>query len=179
VIDQVLREVAARPAPRGVRVVGVDGPSGSGKTTFARALAGAAGAPLVQCDDFVSWHDVAGWWPRFDAEVLTPLLAGRDATYRVRDWVNDELGDSLDGVKTTRAAPLVVVEGVTCTRRETVGRIAYAVWVEAPYDVRLARGIERDGESHRHLWLRWMDEETAFFAADGTRERADLVLSTA
>jgi uridine kinase len=177
VIDEVLRDAAGRPAANGVRIVGVDGPSGSGKTTFARALAGAAGAPLVHCDDFVSWHDFAGWWPRFEAEVLAPLLAGRDATYRVRDWDGDELGDSLKGTKTTPAAPLVVVEGVTCTRRGSP--VTYAVWVEAPYDVRLARGIERDGESHRELWLRWMEEEATFFAADGTRERADLVLVTA
>jgi len=131
----------------------------------------------VHCDDFVSWNDVAGWGPRFAAEVLDPLLAGRDATYLVRDWDGDELGSSLRGTKTTPAAPLVVVEGVTCTRRESP--VTYAVWVEAPYDVRLARGLERDGESHRHLWLRWMEEEAAFFAADGTGDRADLVLSTA
>lgn len=28
----------------------------------------------------------AGWWPRFDSQVLTPLLAGRDAVYQARDW---------------------------------------------------------------------------------------------
>lgn len=65
----------------------------------------------------------------------TPLLHRRDARYR-RDWANDEYGDSLNGWKTTPAADLVVVEGVTCTRRETVGRLAYTIWVEAPYDVR-------------------------------------------
>lgn len=160
-----------------VVLLGVDGPSGSGKTTWARAFAKAAGAPLVHCDDFVSWNDFAGWWPRFEDEVLAPLLEGRDATYRVRDWDGDELGSSLNGLKTTPAAPLVVVEGVTCTRRGSP--VSYAVWVEAPYDVRLARGIERDGESHRDLWLRWMEEEAAFFAADATRERADLVVVTA
>lgn len=176
-IASILDDARARPAVNGVRLIGVDGPSGSGKTTLARALAGAAGAPLVQCDDFVSWLDVSGWWPRFDAEVIGPLLEGRDATYQIRDWQHDELGSSLRDWKTTRAAPLVVVEGVTCTRRES--RVTFRVWVEAPYDVRLRRGIERDGEDHRDLWLRWMAEEAAFFDADGTRDRADLVLSTA
>lgn len=158
-------------------LLGVDGPSGSGKTTWARTFAGKIGVPLVHCDDFLSWNDLSGWWPRFEDEVLAPLLAGRDATYQVRDWDGDELGDSLRDWKTTPAAPLVVVEGVTCTRRGSP--VSYAVWVEAPYDVRLARGIERDGESHRDLWLRWMEEEAAFFEADGTRERADLVVVTA
>jgi hypothetical protein len=175
----VLDAALARPPVDGVRVVGVDGPSGSGKSTFARELVALSGAPLVECDDFVSWYDFAGWWPRFDAEVLTPLLRRRDATYRGRDWENDELGESLNGWKTTPAADLVVVEGVTCTRRATVGRLAYAVWVEAPYDVRLARGVERDGEGHRDLWLQWMAVEERFFAEDGARERADVRIVTA
>ncbi|HEX8001822.1 MAG TPA: hypothetical protein VF519_03920 [Mycobacteriales bacterium] len=176
-IERVLREVATRPANNGVRIVGVDGFGGAGKSTFARALATAADAPLVHVDDFLSWHDLTGWWPRFEAEVLAPLLAGRDATYRVRDWDADEFGDALNGTKTTPAAPLVVVEGLTCTRRGSP--VTYAVWVEAPYDVCLARGIERDGESHRDLWLMTLREQAEFFAADGTRERADLVVVTA
>lgn len=175
---EVLAVARERPSVNGVRIVAVDGPSGSGKSTFARALVAASGAPLVECDDFVSWNDFAGWWPRFDAEVLAPLLAGNDSTYRVRDWENDEFGASLNGWKTTPRADLVVIEGVTCTRRAATGRIAYAVWVEAPYDVRLARGIARDGESHRYLWLAWMDEEERFFREDGARDRADLRIDT-
>ena len=72
--------------------------------------------------------------------------------------------------------PFVVLEGVTCTRREIADRLAVRVWVDAPADVRLRRGIERDGESHRPLWERWMPEEAAFFDADGTRARADFVV---
>ena len=108
--------------------------------------------------------------------MLTPLLAGRDARYEVRDWRNDEFGDALAGWKTVAPHPFVVLEGVTCTRREIADRLAVRVWVDAPADVRLRRGIERDGESHRALWERWMPEEAAFFDADGTRGRADFVV---
>jgi hypothetical protein len=51
-------------------------------------------------DDFISWVDIVGWWPRFEAQVLNPLLSGGDAHYQVRDWENDELGTSLNGWKT-------------------------------------------------------------------------------
>jgi hypothetical protein len=34
--------------------------------------------------------------------------------------------------------------------------------------------MERDGETHRQLWLDWMKEERQFFADDGTRARAGL-----
>lgn len=163
----------------GVRLIGIDGPSGAGKSTIARPVAESLGAPIVETDDFVSWVDFAGWWPRFDAQVLTPLLAGRLARYQVRDWEHDEFGDALAGWKTVAPHPFVVLEGVTCTRRAISDRLAVRVWVDAPADERLRRGIERDGESHRHLWERWMPEEAEFFAHDGTRARADFIVDGA
>lgn len=176
----MLAEIRRRPLVGGVRLVGVDGPSGSGKSTFARGLADLAGAPVVEADDFVSWADFSGWWPRFEVEVLGPLLSGRDACYRVRDWVGDEFGSSLlPERKLVRWAPLVVIEGVTTTRRAVADRLAYRVWVEAPREQRLRRGIVRDGEDHLDLWLRWQDVEERFFRDDGTRDRADLVVDTA
>jgi uridine kinase len=173
-LDDVLADVMRRDASgTGIRLVGVDGPSGSGKSVLAARLAARASAPVVEIDDFVSWSDFAGWWPRFDRQVLTPLLSGAEARYQVRDWANDEFGTSLDGWKSVAWAPLVILEGVTCTRL-AASRLAYRIWVEAPEDLRLRRGLERDGSSHRQLWLTWMDEEREFFAADGTRARADL-----
>jgi hypothetical protein len=174
VLADVMRQVASGT---GIRLVGVDGPSGSGKSTLAARLAARASAPVVQIDDFVSWSDFGGWWPRFDRQVLTPLVSGADAHYQVRDWANDEYGTSLGGWKTLAWAPLVVLEGVTCTRLAAASRLAYSIWVEAPQDVRLQRGLERDGTDHRDLWLTWMAGEREFFAADGTRARADLRVS--
>jgi hypothetical protein len=177
-LDDVLADVMRQDASgTGIRLVGVDGPSGSGKSTLAARLATRASAPVVQIDDFVSWSDFAGWWPRFEREVLTPLVSGADAHYQVRDWANDEYGTSLGGWKTLAWAPLVILEGVTCTRRAAASRLATSIWVEAPQDVRLQRGLERDGTDHGELWLTWMTEEREFFAADGTRARADLRVS--
>jgi hypothetical protein len=177
-LDAVLADVMRRDGSgTGVRLVGVDGPSGSGKSVLAARLAARASAPVVEIDDFVSWSDFAGWWPRFDRQVLTPLVSGAEARYQVRDWANDELGTSLDGWKTLAWAPLVILEGVTCTRQAAANRLAYTIWVEAPEDLRLQRGLARDGAHHRQLWVTWMDEEREFFAADGTQARADLRVS--
>jgi hypothetical protein len=174
-IDDVLADVMQRDAPSGaIRLVGIDGPSGSGKSSLASRLVARSGAPLIQIDDFVSWPDFAGWWPRFERQVLNPLLSGSDAHFQVRDWANDEFGTSLTGWKTIPWAPLVIVEGVTCTRLSVADRLAYRIWVEAPEKIRLKRGIERDGETHRGLWLDWMKVEEQFFADDGTCARADL-----
>ena len=70
----------------------------------------------------------------------------------------------------------MIVEGISCTRSAVSAWFAYRIWVETPEEVRLQRGIERDGESHRRLWLDWLAIEREFFARDKTRFRADLVV---
>ena len=167
--------IRTRRVAHATRVVAVDGPSGSGKSTFARRLARELGdAPIISTDDFVSWRDFAGWWPRMEEQALGPLLAGRPGHYQVRDWQNDELGEALDGWRTVPPAPVIVIDGVTSSRQAVRDRLAFAVWVDAPRDVRLMRGVQRDGEHRRDDWIDWMRREDEFFAADGTRERADL-----
>jgi len=184
----IAEEIARRTPVDGIRLVGVDGPSASGKSALATALGQLLDAPVIQIDDFIVFCDLESWWPRFDAEVLTPLLGGRDAHYRVRDWAADWSGDALGGWKTTPWAPTVIVEGVSCTRRATLGRLAYAAWVEAPTDLRLARGLARDKavsdkdvddlDTVRDIWRRQLAVEESFFAADGTRDRADVRMDT-
>lgn len=175
-LQNIQKAVLEAPAVRGIKIVGIDGPSGSGKSTLAEKLAPLLNAPIIPIDDFVSWNNFAGWWPRFEQQVLDPLLSGRPAHYQQRDWEGDEFGDSLGPWTTVNWSPVVLIEGVTCTRRESTGKIAFAVWVVAHKDERLRRGIERDGESHMALWHRWMDEEDKFFAVDETRLRADLIV---
>ncbi|WP_369916128.1 uridine kinase [Plantactinospora sp. KBS50] len=179
-MDQVVAAVAARQQVNGIRIVGIDGPSGSGKSHLARRLSEALAAPVIEVDDFVSWDNFAGWWDRFDTQVLAPLLRGEDAVYQTRDWT-DWYGDTLGEWKTQRWSPALIFEGVTCTRRETIGRLAYTIWVDAPAPLRLARGLARDGSlaGAERLWRNWMAEEEKFFASDGTRDRADLIIDTA
>jgi uridine kinase len=180
VVDQIAAVVASREPVNGIRIVGIDGPSGSGKSYLARSLSEVLKAPIIEIDDFVSWDSLAGWWPRFDAQVLTPLLNGQDARYQARDWT-DWYGSTLGGWKTQPWSPTILFEGVTCTRRETIGRLAYAIWVEAPAPLRLSRGLirSRSFAGAEQLWQNWMTEEERFFTSDGTRERADLIIDTA
>lgn len=173
-LDEVVAEFMERPADRGIRIIGVDGPQGSGKSTLGARIATRVGAPLIQMDDFASWVDLVGWWPRFESQVLNLLLSGSDAHYQVRDWENDEFGSSLNGWKTVAWSPVVILEGLTCTRAAAADRLAYRIWVEAPDEVRLRRGLERDGETHRQLWLDSMSTERQFFTDDATPARADL-----
>jgi len=167
-------------APVTPRLIAIDGPSGAGKSTFARRLANALdGPPVIEIDDFVSWGNFASWWPRLEEQVLGPLLDGRSATYQRRDWEHDPHGDRLGDWRIIPPAPLVVLEGVTSSRFEVTGRLTCAVWIDAPRELRLQRGIERDGDSMRDEWLSWMQREDAFFSADRPRDRANLIVDGA
>jgi uridine kinase len=175
----IVEEARARSVGKPTCIVGVDGPSGSGKSTFARRLASVCDAPIIEIDDFVSWRSFAGWWPRFNREVLEPLSRGESIRWGVRDWDNDEFGDAVNGFKELPWSPLVIFDGITCTRAAAGGTIALRVWVDAPGDLRLQRGIDRDGESYRELWLDWIRQEDFFFTGDATRERADVLVDGA
>lgn len=179
VVEEIAAAVTAREPINGIRIIGIDGKSGTGKSQLARRLREKLSAPIVEIDDFVSWDNFSGWWPRFDAQVLTPLLAGEDAVFQARDWT-DWYGSSLGVWKKQPWAPTIIFEGVTCTRRESVGRLVYAVWVQAPAPLRLARGLARDQAfaGAEELWNQWMVVEDQFFAADGARERADIIKDT-
>ncbi|WP_433606647.1 uridine kinase family protein [Dactylosporangium sp. CA-139114] len=179
IAQTIAADIARRDPVMGIRIVGIDGPSGSGKSFLAAQVSKLLNAPIIEIDDFVSWDCFADWWPRFDAQVLTPLLAGRSAVYQARDW-NDWYGSSLGAWKTQPWSPTIVLEGVTCTRSDTIGRLTYAVWVEAPAQLRLARGMARDTTfpGKEELWQRWMREEDLFFTADDTRNRADIIVDT-
>jgi uridine kinase len=163
--------LAAPPRLGSTRLVCVDGPAGSGKTTFGRRLAAALDAPLVHMDDLYAGWTMAGAADRLAAGVLRPLQAGRPGAYCRHDWATGAFA-SVPTVVPVCAA--LVVEGCGSCPPSVDPLTTLRVWVEAPAELRLRRGLERDGEALRPEWLRWQREEAAVFAADRTRQRADL-----
>jgi cytidylate kinase len=176
-VTEVAQRVLAAPARLGpVRLVVVDGPAGSGKTTYAAALAAALGdAPVVHMDDlFGGWAGalVPDVWRRLEAQVLAPLRNGATARYQMFDWDADEFGGWID----VAAHGMLVLEGVGSAALPVDPWAVLRVWVEVPPDLRLARGVTRDGLAMRGHWLRFQETEDAHFASDGTRDRADVIV---
>lgn len=166
---------SARPRCGGTVVIAVDGPSGSGKTTVAAILARELAAPVVQMDDlYPGWDGLADGVGLVTSQVLEPLARGERPAYRVWDWGRGHWG----GTRAVPPANLLIVEGVGSSVGPAGYYAALRVWVEADLQTRMRRGIERDGEAFRPHWQRWAAQEEALFAADGTRERADIVIDT-
>ncbi|MEZ0449767.1 uridine kinase [Cellulomonas sp. ICMP 17802] len=175
--EQVVATVRARPPRLGpVRLVCVDGPAGSGKSTAAAAIAAVAGptSTVLHLDDlYEGWSGLEGsLWPRLAAQVLEPLRRGRPGRYQRYDWPTGAFAEWVD----VPVPDVLVLEGCGSARRAADAVAVLRVWVEAPADLRLERGLARDGADAREHWLTWMDEESAHFARERTRERADLRL---
>lgn len=175
----------------GTVLVAIDGPGGAGKSTLADRIASALHAAAVPCtviqfDDFFlpaarRLHSSSGGavgddfdWRRVETEVLNPLRAGRPTRYRRYDWNADALADTVE----VPAGGVVVVEGVYSCRSELAARYDLRIWVDCPRDVRLARGLARDGEGARERWeRRWMPAEDRYALEQRPRDRADIIVN--
>jgi uridine kinase len=172
---ETLAHADARPARLGDgRLVCIDGPAGSGKTTLAGEIARLRGAPVIRMDDlYPGWEGLLDVGPEV-LRLLGPLNEGRAGSYRRFDWFAGAYAETHQ----VEPGPLLVLEGVGSGNRAWADLVTTLVWVEAPDDVRLARGLARDGDSQRAHWLRWMEDEQRLFAAEDTRRRADLTFAT-
>lgn len=167
------RIVGLSPHAGATRVVAIDGPSGSGKTTLARRIRRRLRSPSVHMDAlYPGWDGLAEAPGLLVDQVLAPLAAGEDAGYRRWDWDAHRWAER----HPVPARDVLLVEGVGSGALVCEPYLAALIWIEAPRDERMRRGIERDGEAYRPHWERWARQEAALFSADRTRERADLRL---
>ncbi|WP_154793743.1 (d)CMP kinase [Occultella kanbiaonis] len=152
-------------------VIAIDGPAGSGKTSLAAALAPVLAARTIHMDDlYEGWSGLAAAGDRLTEEILAPIWLGRPGRYRRYDWHSEEFAESHE----VPIADHLVVEGVGCVRASSRRFLSVIVWVEADDDVRLARGLARDGVAAEPHWRSWMSAERDLFARVGTRDLADV-----
>jgi uridine kinase len=186
--EALFTRLASAAAAQPLVLVGVDGHGGAGKSAWSSALAEAlqpqTPVAVVHIDDFLlpaaerprgEPGPIGGDfdWRRLRDEVLVPLRDGRKASFARYDWNLDALAESHE------VAPrgVVIVEGIYSTRRELAGLYDLRVWVDCPREVRLARGLERDGEDARQLWERdWMPAEDRYVHEHQPNQQADLIV---
>ncbi len=166
-------------------LVCVDGFSGSGKSTLAGVLRDAPEVSIVvEGDDFYgpeeeSWATFSpeqGYERFFDherlaREVIRPLSLGQDTRYQRYDWKRNKLGDWSE----LRAVDIAVIEGVYMLRPALRGFWDLSIFVDTPWEIRLARQMSRGENSDEDIRL-WTDAEKYYERACKPAAIADLVL---
>ena len=156
------------------RIIAIDGCGGAGKTTFAASLAGSLDhCPIIHTDDFASWDHPVDWYPRLIEQVLEPLRQNHVAHYQKFDWQANQLGQW----ETLEPCYVMILEGVSASRSEFRRYLSFSIYIETNRELRLKRGIERDGEEMLPLWQQWMAEEDEYVLRDRPQEYADIVIS--
>ncbi len=154
-------------------LLGIDGGGAAGKSTFAAAVAKAISdrsVAIVHVDDFylpscdrspIELHGLDVDLARLRRQVIDPLRAGKPARYQRYDWPTDALAE-WHGVM---PAGVVILEGVGAAAESLRDALDLIVWVDCPADIRLRRGLARDGEQARALWLdKWLPAEEQYVA---------------
>lgn len=173
-VDDVARRVDAVATQRATRLVAIDGWGGCGKSRLAAELEKRLpSVTVIHTDDFAGPNQTGWDWQRFSREVLAALLRDRPARFQRYDWNRDRLGDWQD----VPASGTVIVEGISSSRRELGPIWDLVIWVECSRELRLRRGVERDGEALRWKWETvWMPEEEAYVRTQDPIGRANLVV---
>jgi uridine kinase len=106
--------------------------------------------------------------------VFVPLLAGAAPRYQSYDW---EARRRRPTARVVDPSGLIVIEGVCALHRLFRDDYDLRVWVEAAREIRLERGIARDGEAARATWVEvWMPMEDRYVERDDPVSAADVIV---
>jgi len=147
-------------------IIAVDGLGGAGKSFFSNKLSSYLKDCLViKFDDFYLPESNASIirsnfdWHRLLEQVLTPLKNNLPCNYQIFNWEKYDLGEW----RKVKATKFVIIEGVTSARLELRPFLDFIIFIETSSEVRLRRGIERDGIEAIELWINdWIPREIGY-----------------
>lgn len=163
IICKILSKIKEISLVKPFCAVAIDGCGGAGKSTLARHIALKYGeTQIIHMDDFYKpsskrasdgiYDKAAGAdydIERLNEQVINPIIAGNESRYQRYDWTADELYSKYD-VK---------------------------IFVECNRELRLKRGLERDGESALDFWKQWMIKEDRYLQKQKPQNRVDFIIS--
>jgi uridine kinase len=161
-LADIVERISSARGQASLVFVGIGGHGASGKSTLARRIAGElADIQIVATDSF--WNGTQFDLDRLRTEVVDVLLTGDVAVYDEWDCATKQLRPG----RSVAPTGVAIIEGVCALHQMFRDDLAVRIWIDAPEDVRLARGVERDGEASRDTWVDvWMPNEAAYVRRD-------------
>ena len=177
-----LRQIVASKQPKvgNVFVIAIDGRGGSGKSTLAKWLSEKLGAQLVRTDDFASWDNPLDWWLLVIERIFRPIENGaKTLGYpRTKWWENHRP----EPVVAQPVSHLMILEGVSSSRREFRSYMSLSIFVDTPKEICLRRGVARDAITGKtrdeltQLWKGWFEAEDKYLQRDHPEQLADITV---
>ncbi len=188
--SELASSITNSPLKHRQRLIAVDGGGGAGKTTFASCLQKAIpGSHIVKIDDFyrppqlrtpvLSTNEINPNfdWDRIRTLVLEAVRGDKDISYQLYDF---EVGTLKGEVVTIPRDATIIVEGVWSMQEAFLDFYDYRIWLEAPADLRLERGVSRDGEELRQVWVdEWIPIDESYKKIQAPHLRADIIVNSA
>ncbi len=187
-LEHLVQLIDSLPRKQTTLVIGIDGCGGSGKSTLASQLKEQlANVTVVHMDDFYlpssqilkinpmrkpigADYD----WRRMHKQVLEPIFEETEGYYQRYDWEIDDLAEW----HVVPVGGIIIIEGVYSIREELFAKYDFTIWVDCPREIRLLRGLGRDGEEARDMWEKnWMVSENIYMKHYKPFEKANLIVS--
>ena len=187
--SKLFKKIKSLKKEKAILFVGIDGCGGVGKTTLAENIQKKfKDVSVVHMDNFdLPFADrVKGQphekpvgadtdWARLEREVILPLKNNQSVKFQKYSWDKDRMLDW----ESIKPAGIIIVEGVYSLRIELRDHFDLKIWIDCPLDVRLKRGLERDGEDKKDRWLKdWLPMEERYMALHHPEKIADIKLIT-
>lgn len=187
---ELSKKIINLPTKHRQRIIAIDGGGGAGKTTFAEELQKEIpGSFIVEVDDFyrppqlrtplpstkVINHNFD--WDRFRTVVLEVVKSNRDVRYQLYDFKKGTLSGKVLSVPRDAT---IIVEGVWSLQKAFIDFYDYCIWLEAPAEMRLQRGLSRDGEDKRQIWEQeWVPIDEYYKETQKPHLQANIVVDSA
>ena len=187
--SKLSQEIIKLPSKHRQKLVAIDGGGGAGKTTFATKLQKEiVGSSIVKIDDFYRPPQLRSPvmstqvinpnfdWDRFRTLVLEAVKNDKDINYQLYDFGVGTLSGK--SISIPRGA-IIIVEGVWSLQEAFADFYDYRIWLEAPKEIRLERGLMRDGEGMRKEWEQeWIPADQYYQKTSQPHLKADCVIDS-
>lgn len=177
-----IREVLSSKQPKAgqTKFIAIDGHGGSGKSTLADLLSKKLNAEIIHTDDFASWDNPLNWWPLAIQCVFEPIAKGaKTLNYPRSKWWKNHYPKPVVNQPIT---DIMILEGVSSLRKEFRDYISLGIYVDAPTDLCLKRGVEKDTGTNKtkeeltQIWQKWLVSEDKYLERDQPQSYADIVI---